>query len=94
MLSNTLRTISAGLADRRQHLQEERVRIAAESQRVRDQTRNTKKRQKRLLDKARNLDEEDLVELLALKRVMAEERLAKLQKTAGSADTAEERAAS
>ena len=94
MLGNTLRTISAGLADRRAHLQQERVRIATESARVREQTRNTKKRQKRLLDKAKNLDEEDLVELLALKRVLAEERLAKLQKAAVPADTASAASAS
>eukprot|EP00969_Alexandrium_andersonii_P305736 13514488-Alexandrium_andersonii.AAC.1 len=58
-------------------MQQQHAQIAWGAIRIRNETRNAKKRQKRLLDKARNFDEEDLVELLALKRVMAEERAAK-----------------
>eukprot|EP00969_Alexandrium_andersonii_P357429 15448796-Alexandrium_andersonii.AAC.1 len=39
---------------------QQRAEIARGTIRIRNETRDTRKRQKRLLDKARNLDEEDL----------------------------------
>ena len=92
-LTNTLKAISAGLADRRSQLQKQRKEMAAETIRLRNETRNTKKRHKRLLEKARNLDEEDLVEVLALKRVLLEERAEKQAALQEQAGTPEERSA-